>query len=143
MIILISAVTIILYIILFAFTLHNLNPIIEHKKKILFIVVQIAIMLIATFVVFSISSSGIQYESPEMIQNVRLVMLAVFVPVNGMIVMPYLASVVSKIYTHNITQEKVKKRFIIISIVFIVILILECSYFRTTQLGIINLINHM
>lgn len=141
MIILISVVTTILYIILFAFTFHNLNSILEMKKKILFFAISIAVMIIITFLVFGISSLGIQYETPEMAKNVRLILLAVFVPVNGMITMPYLASIVSKIDTHNITQERIKRRLIIISIIFIIVLIFECSYFKTTQLGIINLIN--
>lgn len=143
MIILITVATTILYIILIAFTWHNINSILEMKKKLMFFVISLVLMLVATFIAFTISSAGIRYDSPDMIKNVRLIMLAVFTPVNGMIVMPYLASVVSKIYTHDITQEKVRKRLIIISIIFIIVIIFECSYFRTTQLGILNLINHM
>lgn len=143
MLILITVVTIVLYIILFGFTIHNLNPILEPKMKILFFIIGLVCMLITTFIVFSISASGVQYENPKMVGNIRLIMLAVFIPVNGIITMPYIANIASKIYTDNITQEKAKSRFIMIAIIFIVILVFECSYFRKTQIGIINLINHM
>lgn len=141
MIILIATITVILYIILISSTLHNLGSVADNKVKILYMVVLLVIILICTLITFYISATGVEYENTKMIGNIRNMILAVFVPVNGLIVMPYLANLLSKIGSNNITQEKFKKRLVILVITFFVILIFECSYFKSTQLGILKLIN--
>lgn len=141
MIILIATITVILYIILISSTLHNLGSVADNKVKILYMVVLLVIILICTLITFYISATGVEYENTKMIGNIRNMILAVFVPVNGLIVMPYLANLLSKIGSNSITQEKFKKRLVILVITFFVILIFECSYFESTQLGILKLIN--
>ena len=143
MIILITTVTIILYIILISFTVHNLGTVMDTKIKIAFVVVNILIVFIATLVTFYISSSGIQYDNIEILNKIRNLIIAVFVPVNGIALLPYSASVVSKIGTKEITEDGFKKRLIIILIIFIIILIFECSYFKKIQLGILDIYNRM
>lgn len=143
MIILITAITIVLYIILVAFTMHNLSSAIDNKIKIAYIVIGLIIMLITTLIIFNISAGGVEYENDNMIGNVRNIILAVFVPVNGIITMPYLANLLSKINSDEITQEKFKKKVIILAIIFIVVLLFECSYFKSTQLGIIKIFKEM
>ena len=142
MIILIATVSIILYIILFSFTLHNLSTVLNVKTKVVFMAISMVAMLVFTHIVFSISTNGLNYYIPDMVGKVRLIMLIVFIPVNGLIVMPYLANTVSKIINHDITQEKTNKRIITLLIIFVLVLIFECYYFKTTQQGIINLINN-
>lgn len=141
MIVLIVIITIILYIVLAAFTLHNLNFITDNKNKIAYIVVGLIIMFIVTLIIFNISASGVKYENNNMLDNVRSMLLAVFVPVNGIITIPYFANTLSKYRSNEITQDKFKKRVIILAIIFIVIIIFECSYFKSTQLGILKMIN--
>lgn len=143
MIILISAVIIVLYIILIAFTLHNLNSILDFNKKVIFTVSGLVLIIICTFIVFSISASGLQYNNTEIIGKVRLIMLAVFTPVNGMVTMPYLSNLISKTYSNTISLEKLKKRIILMLLIFLTVLIFECSYLRNIQLGIISIINNM
>ena len=143
MAIIIAIITIILYIILIAFSWHNLSIIVDKKLKIAYILIGLIAMFISTLIVFHISAGGVEYQNPSMVSNVRNIILAVFVPVNGLIVMPYLASKLSKITSNEITQEQFSKRLLILAVVFIVILIIECSYFKNIQLGIINLMNKM
>ena len=143
MIILISIITIVLYIIFIAFTLHNLNITIDNKIKIAYITIGTIITFLITLIIFNISTNGVEYENKDMIGNVRNIILAVFVPVNGLIVMPYLANLISKINTNEITQEKFKKKIIILAIIFIVVIIFECSYFKSTQLGILKILGEM
>ena len=69
-------------------------------------------------------------------------LLAVFIPVNGLLTMPYLASIIGKISTNEIAREKFNKKLIAFVILFIIILIIEYSYFKSTQQGIINMINN-
>ncbi|MBR3163612.1 MAG: hypothetical protein IKF17_05915 [Clostridia bacterium] len=141
MIILIATITIILYIIFITSTLHNLSSVANNKAKVLFILVGTIVILISTFIVFNISTAGVEYKNSDMLIKVRHMMLAVFIPVNGLIVMPYLANLLSKIGANEITQENFKKRAIIVVAVFCVVLIFECSYFKSTQIGIINIVN--
>ena len=143
MIILITVITIVLYIIFIAFTLHNLNTAIDNKIKIAYITIGTLIIFLVTLIIFNISTNGVEYENKDMIGNVRNIILAVFVPVNGLIVMPYLANLISKINTNEITQQKFKKKIIVLAIIFIVVVIFECSYFKSTQLGILKILGEM
>ena len=140
MIILIAAITIILYIILISFTLHNLSLVENNKVKVIYIIIGLLVMLICTFIAYIISSRGIEYSDTELIKKIRNMLLLVFIPVNGLIIMPYLANLLSKIGSNQITQEKFKKRIIILGVIFIIVLAFESSYFKSTQLGIINMI---
>ena len=140
MIILIATITIILYIILISSTMHSLSLVENNKVKIGFIVTGLILMLGSVWVTFYISASGLNYTNVQMVGRVRNVLLAVFIPVNGLIVMPYLANMLSKIDSNEITQEKFKKRLIILTILYVAILIFECTYFKSTQIGIIKML---
>ena len=140
MIILIATITIILYIILISSTMHSLSLVENNKAKIGFIITGLILMLGSVWVTFYISTSGLNYTNAEMVVKVRNILLAVFVPVNGLIVMPYLANMLSKIGSNEITQEKFKKRLIILTILYVAILIFECTYFKSTQIGIIKML---
>ena len=141
MIILIATITVILYIILISFTIHNLSLVENKNVKIVYIILGLVVMLISTWITFQISASGINYTNNAMVGNVRNILLAVFVPVNGLVTMPYMASMLSKIGTNEITQEKFKKRIIILAVIFLAVLIFECSYFKSTQIGIIKMLD--
>ena len=143
MAIIIAVITIILYIILIAFSWHNLSVLLDKKLKVAYILIGLIVMFICAFIVFNISTGGVKYQNSNMIGSVRNIILAVFVPVNGLIVMPYLASMLSKITSNEITQEQFSKKILILAIVFIIVLIIECSYFKNMQLGILNLMNKM
>lgn len=140
MIILIATITIILYILLISSTMHSLKLVESTKVKIGFIVTGFILMLVSIWVTFYISISGLNYENAQIVGRVRNLLVAVFVPVNGLIVMPYLAKMLSKIGSNELTQEKFKKRLIILAIIYFAILIFECSYFKSTQIGILEMI---
>ncbi len=140
MIILIATITIILYIILISSTMHSLSLVENNKVKIGFVVTGLILMLGSVWVTFYISVSGLNYTNAEMVVRVRNILLAVFVPVNGLIIMPYLAKMLSKIGSNEITQESFKKRLIILTILYVAILIFECTYFKSTQIGIIKML---
>ena len=140
MIILIATITIILYILLISSTMHSLKLVESTKVKIGFIVTGFILMLVSIWVTFYLSISGLNYENAQIVGRVRNLLVAVFVPVNGLIVMPYLAKMLSKIGSNELTQEKFKKRLIILAIIYFAILIFECSYFKSTQIGILEMI---
>lgn len=140
MIILIATITIILYILLISSTMHSLKLVESTKVKVGFIVTGFMLMLVSIWVTFYISISGLNYENAQIVGKVRNLLVAVFVPVNGLIVMPYLAKMLSKIGSNELTQEKFKKRLVILAIIYFAILIFECSYFKSTQIGILEMI---
>lgn len=142
MIVLIVTITIILYILLVAFSLHKLSFVNDIKVKIAYIAIGLLIMYIITLIIFNISSNGINYENGEMIGKVRNMLLAVFIPINGLLTMPYLASIIGKISANEIAREKFNKKLIGFIIFFIIIMIIEYSYLKNTQQGIINMINN-
>lgn len=140
MIILIATITVILYIILISSTMHSLSLVESNKAKIGFTVTGLVLILVSVWATFYISISGLNYSNPQMIGKVRNILLAVFVPVNGLIVMPYFAKMLSKVGANELTKPKFKKRLIILSVLYIAILIFECSYFKSTQIGIIEML---
>ena len=142
MVILIATITIILYIILIAFTAKSLGDTIELRTKVIYIIIGLIVMTIITSIVFFISTKEIKYENVNLANSVRNILITVFVPVNGIITMPYLARLLSKINSNEITQLKLKKTVTILAILFIVLLVFECSYLKNTQIGILNIINN-
>ncbi len=132
--------TIVLYLALIGFVLHNLEGL-SPKLKIVYILVGIFVMGIVTLIVFNISASGVDYQNKDMIANVRNVIVLVFTPINAFIVMPFIANLVNKLSMEEITESKVKKGVIISIIVLIVILIFECGYFTDIQSGVLEMLN--
>ena len=142
MVILIATITVVLYIILISFTLHNLSLVENKTAKIVYVTIGLIVMIVCTWITFYFSTKGVNYQNSNIIGNVRNVLLAVFVPVNGIVVMPYLANMLSKIGLNEITQEKFKKRIIILGVIFIIVLIFECSYFKNIQIGILKILEN-
>ena len=142
MTVIIIVATIILYLILLVFTWHNLDML-EGQAKIMYIAAGTVAMFIITLIVFNISTNGVQYENENMISSVRNILIAIFMPLNGLIVMPYIAYLLNKIKQEDITEEKFKKRMILIIVIFIVFLIFECNYLKSIQEGILGVFNSL
>ena len=138
MVAIIFIITIILYAVLISFTWHNLYML-EIKKKIQYILISIVSILVITFVVFNISKIGISYANEDILFNVRTILVLVFTPINGLIVMPYVANMINKIKQKSIKKQESQKKVIRLLIVFIIILILECFYLKDIQEGIIRI----
>ena len=62
---------------------------------------------------------------------------------NGIIVMPQIAKILDKINEDEIQQNELKKRIIILLIIFVICIIFECGYMKDTQEGIIKIYNSM
>jgi len=131
-------ITIILYAILVGFTWHNLYAI-EKEAKIKFVSIAVIVMLIITLIVFNIAKGSVEYPNEKMVSIIRIMLVLIFAPINGMIVMPFTANMMNKLKNKEITQEVLKKRLLILGIIFILILIFECSYLINIQEGIITI----
>lgn len=130
----------ILYATCLGFTWHNLGDI-QEKTKLIYLIVGILISLVITLIIFYISTNGVDYQNENMIKDVRNILVLVFTPINGLVVMPFIASTIDKLSNQEITREKANKRILIIAIIFIVFLIIECSYLKNTQIGILEIRN--
>lgn len=139
---LIAIVIIILFAVLIGWTWNNLYAL-DMKAKILYEIIFIVIITIITLIIFYISKISIFYPNKDMIVYVRNVLVLTFSPINGMILMPYVAKKLSEIKEKNIDEEKTKKGIIMILVIFIVVFIIECIYLKNIQLGILNVLENM
>ena len=135
-------ITIILFVVLISWTIHNLGQI-DKIKKLIFIVISLLVVSLITLLIFNLSSKNIIYEKQEMIGNVKTILMMVFIPFNGLIFIPYIAKITSKLEDGEIDKQKVKKNIIILLILFIILMIWECNYLKSAQQGIIEIYQTM
>lgn len=130
--------TIAIYILLFVWTWHSLG-FIEKPKKVGIILVETLVMYVITLIIFQIAKGGITYEKIEIQKSVQNVLVSIFSAINGMIVMPQIGKILDKINEDEIKKEEVKKKGIILLIVFILCLVFEAGYMKDTQKGILKM----
>lgn len=137
----INIIIIILFAVYLFWTWNNTKSFEGTFTRISYIIIGTLFMTLVTYIIFAISKREIIYPNQSMIGTLRNVILLIFVPINGFIVLPQIGNTIEKIKKDTITPEKLKKRIIIFIIVAIIILIFECSYFRNIQNQIIKIIN--
>lgn len=135
-------ITIAMYAILIAWTWHSLG-FIEKNKKVVLIIGGIILIGIITLIVFQMTQNGIAYENVEMKNTVKNMIVPIFTAVNGIIVMPQIGKILDKINEDEIKQEQLKKRVIIILVVFLLCLIFEIGYMKDVQEGILKMYHAM
>lgn len=138
---LIYGIIIILFLVYLFWTWNNTKCFEGNFTRISYIIIGTLFMTLATYIIFLISKKGITYPHQDMVGVVRNIILLTFVPINGFIVLPQIASTIGKIKNDDITGEQLKRRLLIFIITIIIIVLIECSYFKNIQSGIIQLIN--
>lgn len=113
---------------------------IEKKEKIIFIAVGTGIMYILTSIVYWISTMGI--EITEVSETGKNLITFLFVPVNGLIILPILAKSYVKLKYGNISNKIFANRILVLAVLLIIIFIIECNYFRQIQEQVVNLIKN-
>jgi len=96
---------------------------------------------IVTLVLFWISKIGVTYPKEEMIGEVRKIILLIFIPINGFITLTQFSSIVANVKSGMISKEEMSKKIKRLLIIFSVMIIVECIYFRHIQAGMIEVIN--
>lgn len=140
--IIIYVASIVMWVLLCTWTWHSAKLLENNKTKLIYIAIGIVILAIITIINFNISKTGVAYPNEKMIAPVRRMLTIVFTPVNGFFVMPYLALQIGKLNTNQIKEENFRKKIITLIIIFIVVLIIECSYFKSVQNGILSIYKH-
>lgn len=110
------------------------------QSRIIYIVVGTLFILILTLVFFLFSKIGVEYPKPEMVGDVRKIILLIFIPLNGFIILPQAANLVARAKEGDTTKEDLQKIIRRILIICIILIIFECIYFKNIQNRIIQLI---
>ena len=137
--IVIYAIAIVLWVLLFLWTWNSTRSIESNERKAFIVLGGIFIIGLITLIIFNISKSSVQYPNIKMITPVRRTMLAIFTPINGFIAMPYLLLQMENLKLKKINELQLKKRVFIFLIIFLVILIFESSYLSNIQKGILSI----
>lgn len=110
----------------------------EKEKKIQFIIIGIIVMLVLTWIIVSISSIGIQVENKEYIRISKLSSVLIFAPINSIFALPYLGNIINKLKQERLTNGQVNTRVLILLIILIIIGIIEVSYIKSFQIGMLS-----
>lgn len=109
----------------------------SQDKKMLYTMISIGIIYIATLIVYFFSSIGVNNSN---VTNVSRNMITFsFVPVNAIILLPFLIYSFAKTAEKELTEEKLKKRITIVAIIAIILVITEFFYFKNIQKNIITI----
>ncbi len=138
----ITITTVILFIILIIWSWHSLEDI-EKTTKILYLIVEIAITLIITYVIFIISQGNIQYPSEEIEKSIRTTLILLFAGVNGCILVPYTSKILAKVKQNEIDSKELRRKILIILVLIILIVLVEKNYMADTQDGILKVFNQL
>ncbi len=133
-------VTIFVYLVSIIWTWKNSGGI-ENKKKIAVIIIGFLLIYIITLAVFSISKYSIKYMNTNMEKDVKNIIVAVFSGVNYLIIVPYISKQLDKIHEGTLEKQEFVIRMLIVSIIFVLFLLFECTYMKNTQIGILNVFN--
>lgn len=128
----------ILLLVLLSWSWHSLGDI-EKKTKVAIIVGGLVIVYLITFVIFSISKIGIDYQNKDAMKLIQTIFVMLFTIVNGYIILPYVFKKLNQINNEEIEKEKIIRSLIILTIIFIIIAIFEVSYLGNVQNGIIEM----
>lgn len=129
--------SIVIYVVGIASVYHSI-PALEKNKKIKFIVIGVIVTLIITIIICSITSGGIEGYKKEIISATRNIAILIFAPINLIVLVPYIGSSLDKLKSEQINEDKLKKRFIIVFIILIILVIIELNYIKNFQMGLLR-----
>ena len=111
----------------------------EPKEKLLFIVIGTALMYVLTSIVYWISTRNI--EITEVSDLGKDLIIFLFVPINGIIVLHLFARSYCKFKDGGISNTVLRNRGIVLGVILLILLIVECTYFENIQKQVVNMIN--
>lgn len=121
-------------IVLMYYSLRDLNK----KEKLIFIAAGTALMYILTSIVYWISTKNI--EITEVSETGKDLITFLFVPINGILVLPLFAKSFYKFRFGSLDKKILINRGIVLGVLLLIILIIECVYFKNIQQQVVNLI---
>ena len=120
-------------------TYHFLGKEMEKKQKGIFIIIGIAVMYMVVSIAYYFGTKGITLEvNHDLGKNL---ITFTFVPVNAMIILPFLASSYKHFKAGDLRQEAFRNRVILLAVILIILFVIEIFYFKDIQTGIVNILN--
>ena len=135
-------VVIALFIVLMGFSWYRLEAF-EGMEKIIICVAGILLAWGITSILFSISSSGMNYVNQEVEREISEILVLVFTPINGIAFMPYISKIMSKVKFDELKKEEAIKKVGIFCLILIVMFFVEVKYLTNIQLGILDVASKM
>ena len=111
---------------------------IEKKEKWIFIVVGIAFMYMLVSLIYWLSTKNIDLGTNSNLASNFITFT--FVPVNSILILPFLASSYRYWKEGRLKPEKFRNRIILAVIILLIVLIIEFFYFQDIQNGILSLV---
>lgn len=108
--------------------------------RIIFLIIGTVFVTLVTLILFQISKSGVNYPKEEMIGEVRKIILLIFVPINGFILLTQGANIISQVKSGIVSKENYNRKIKILIVICIILIIFECIYFKSIQNDIIKVI---
>ena len=112
----------------------------EPKEKLLFIVIGTALMYVLTSIVYWISTRNI--EITEVSDLGKDLIIFLFVPINGIIVLPLFARSFCKFKDGGINGTVLRNRGVVLGVILFILLIIECVYFENIQNQVVKMITN-
>lgn len=125
-------------VIAFLLIYNSFNKNVEKTKQLLYTMISMGIVYIVVLVIYFFSSIGL---SKEVTSQAKEMITFSFVPVNSIILIPFLIRSFNKRKNKEITTEQLNRRTIIMIIIAIALIIGEFFYFRNIEKGIIDIAN--
>ena len=117
---------------------HSFNKNIEKNKKLLYTMIAMGVVYIIVLIVYFFSSIGLQKEA---VQQSKDMITFTFVPVNAIIIVPFLLKSFNKRKDNEISTEQLNVRTIIIGIIAIALVVGEFFYFRNIEKEIMDIVD--
>lgn len=137
----INLIIFILFVVYIIWTWNSTKEFETTLMRISYIAIGTIFIAIITWLLFVISKIGVEYPKEEMIGQVRKIVLLVFIPINGFIVLTQCSSIFSQVRSGIVSKEDLSKKIKIRLVILAMLIIFEVIYFKHIQYGIINVIN--
>ena len=138
----IAMISIIIYIIAIIAIYHNVYNF-DKSQKIKFIIIGCIIILVITILLVLLGSANVELPNKEIkdykeyLGITKTTSILLFAPINAIMVLPYVGNLLNKYIEKRISEEKIKRKFLFLLIIMVVIGIFEVSYIKDFQIGLL------
>ncbi len=120
-------------------TYHCLGKDMDKKSKGIFIIIGVAALYLLVTLVYWLGTRGIDLGARA--ETGKNLITFTFVPVNALIIMPFLAKSYNHFKDGSLKQIPFRNRCILLGVVLLILLIIEFFYFKDIQNGILSILN--
>lgn len=131
-----------LFVVYIVWTWNSTKEFEDQKIRIAYLIVGTLFIAMVTLIIFLVSKIGVNYPKKEMVGQVQKIVLLVFTPINGFVVLTQFSSVFQQIRSGMVSKEKMDKKIKRLVIIFIVLIVFETIYFKNIQNGMIRIIQN-